>query len=230
MPRFIVILENIYLSRIYDSIAGVSFKMKKYEECLQMCNESLRIKLKLLGNQHIYTTKTYYLRGSASSELGDVNRGLIDLRYGLKIQLSRLRKREIDFAALTKGKDIFEDENQQFAVISGEYNQVMMDLTKSYFDISTYYRSIATMCKTLGDLNSALIASKSDLEYSKLYLSEDNLELGAIIEKIGVIQFDLGKLDEAMISFKEVVRLRKLKFGRHHLAVGKYNIIELIYR
>ena len=214
-------IEDIDTVKIYDSMAEVTLELKDYRECLRSCDESLRIKLTLLGLDHVNNAKTLYVRACALSGLRDFKMAYHDYQRCVKIQLTRLQKREIDFAALTKGQDPLENESLQHAILSGDYDQVMSDLTKDYFEISKTYRSMVDVCKQQGDLSAALIASKSHLNYSKLLLGENNPDLGVIIDTIGVLQFDLGNLDEAMDSFKEVLRLRKLKYGRYHLAIGK---------
>ena len=56
--------------------------------------------------------------------------------------------------------------------------------------------------------------------YLKIPLGNNNPDLAPAMEKIAVLQFKNSKFNDALCSFKEVLRMRNAKFGQDHLTVG----------
>lgn len=79
---------------------------------------------------------------------------------------------------------------------------------------------ITNIYQTQGDLNNALQTTKEEVMYLKILLGNNNPDLAPAMEKIAVLQFKNSKFNDALCSFKEVLRMRKAKFGQDHLTVG----------
>ena len=213
--------DIIESATILGSIADVYNETGEYDKSLEAHNEALRIKVKILGMNHVSVSNTHGRIGDVNRDLQNANAAFKSYYECLRIRKLRLRNRELDFANLVKDmNNVLDDETQQFAIISGEYEQTMNDLRKAFGEVANAYHSITDLHRRNGELGKALYVAKEEHRTRKLQLGERESEVIDILEMIAILQFMLGKFDDAMSSFKDVLRMRKLKVGQFHCSVA----------
>jgi tetratricopeptide (TPR) repeat protein len=221
-------------SSILNLLGNCERKFANYERALEFYEKSLKIKLEMLGDEHLDIVDLYNNIGLLWSKKGDYDKALHFCHKCLDICLKKLGEEHADVAVLyqnigllwsTKGND---NKAMEFCL-----KGLMIELKKfgeEHPDVADSYQNIGTLWSNKGDYDKALDFYLKCLRIQLKTFGEEHPDVATTYNNIGLIWDDKGEYDKALEFHEKSLLIRLNTLGCNHPVVAaSYNNIGLIW-
>jgi tetratricopeptide (TPR) repeat protein len=225
---------SIVLLRQSSEVA-VSVKQSKQAESERLARESLAIRRRLLGEQHLDVAASLESVGKVRQALGDLAEA-----ESLGRQALEIRKRLVNDAdgvadGMISLADTLNDE-RKFPEAEELYRQGLAKLKATWGEdhpwVAYAISHLATCVQRQGRLAEAELLYRQALAMSKKSFDEKHPDVVGTTSALADVLRDEGKLAEAEEQFREVLRVRSKYLGATNPATGRArdNLADILKR
>ena len=195
-----------------------------YVEAVESNKRALDIRLKVLGEKHPQTAKSYHSLGVPQHSLGDFVSALESDKRALDIRLKVFGGEHAETAKSYHSLGVTQHSLGDF-VSALESNKRALDirlkvLGEEHSETSASYHSLGVTQHSLGDFVSALESYKRALDIRLKVLDEEHSATALSYHEIGFTQHSLGDFVSALESDKRALDIRLKVLGEEHSATA----------
>ncbi|XP_068688366.1 uncharacterized protein [Montipora foliosa] len=215
---------NAFLAHSYLSLGMTQHSMRDFTSALQSKQRSLKIRMKVLGEDHASTADSYHSLGVTQHSLGDFISALQSAKRALQVRIKVFGEDHASIADSYHSLGVTQHSLGEFTSALQSAKRALQLRIKVFGEdhatTADCYHSLGVTHHSLGDFTSALQSAKQALQVRIKVFGEDHASIADSYHSFGVTQHSLGDFTSALQSAKRALQVRIKVFGEHHASIA----------
>ena len=214
------IVDEILLSRGLNSLGGAYFFSGQYELAIRPLEKALKLRKKLLGEEHLdvavslnelallYSTQGRYNEAEPLYEqsLESLKKLLGEEHLDVATSLNNLAGIYSSQGRYSEAELLYKQSLELFQKLLGEEHSTSL----------TILNNIAVNYLAQGKYSEAELLYEQSLELRKKILGEEHPDVATSLNNLAVLYFRQGKYSEAKLIFEEALKILEARLGINH--------------
>jgi len=220
--------NKISIATVLNNIGRVYYLQSKFQESLDVYEESLRIRREILGSNSVDVAATVYNIGQTCHQVGQIDESLAYYKEFLRIATSGVMSIDSaskDMALVFKGiAEIYQEKcDLKMALF---YFSRALELQKNSdniysTDVATTLNKLGNICYEMKKFTTAMSHYKKGLEIERKVLPANHPHTIITLVNIAHIHKQLGEHDKALTAYMAACKMQMTAFGRDSLSVAE---------
>lgn len=220
--------NKIAIATILNNIGRVYYLQSKFQESLDVYEESLRIRREILGSNSIDVAATVYNIGQTCHQVGRLDESLSYYKEFLRIATSGVMSMDSaskDMALVFKGiAEIYQEKSDLKMALF--YFSRALELQKNSeniysTDVATTLNKLGNICYEMKKFTTAMSHYKKGLEIERKVLPANHPHTIITLVNIAHIHKQLGEHEKALTAYMAACKMQMTSFGRDSLSVAE---------
>jgi tetratricopeptide (TPR) repeat protein len=220
--------NRIAIATVLNNIGRVYYLQSKFQESLDVYEESLRIRREILGSNSVDVAATVYNIGQTCHQVGRLDESLAYYKEFLRIATSGVMSMDSaskDMALVFKGiAEIYQEKSDLKMALF--YFSRALELQKNSddaysTDVATTLNKLGNICYEMKKFTTAMNHYKKGLEIERKVLSANHPHTIITLVNIAHIHKQLGEHEKALTAYMAACKMQMTAFGRDSLSVAE---------
>ena len=228
-----VLVQDI--SEKLSNLGGICKMHCEFNVAKTYFENSLAVRIRLLGDQNVDVASGYNDLASIHQELGDLEQAKEYQQRALAIQLKKFGAKHVSLAtsygnlalvykALGDLEKAEEYQQRAFAI-------ELKNLGAEHVSVAISYGNLASIYQDLGDLGKAKEYQQRALAIKLKKLGAEHVSVATSYGNLALVYRDLGDLEQAKEYQKRALAIKLKKLGAEHVSVAtSFGNLALVYR
>jgi len=233
--------NSIAIATVFNNIGRVYYLQSKFQESLDVYEESLRIRREILGSDSVDVAATVYNIGQTCHQVGRLDESLDYYKEFLRIATSGampIDSASRDMALVFKGiAEIYQEKSDLKMALY--YFSRALELQKKFdtnvihsnsggnngniysTDVATTLNKLGNICYEMKNFTTAMNHYKKGLEIERRVLPSNHPHTVITLVNIAHIHKQLGEHEHALKAYMAACKMQMTAFGRESLSVAE---------
>jgi len=220
--------NKIAIATVLNNIGRVYYLQSKFQESLDVYEESLRIRRDILGSNSVDVAATVYNIGQTCHQVGRLDESLTYYKEFLRIATSGVMTMDSaskDMALVFKGiAEIYQEKSDLKMALF--YFTRALELQKNSdnaysTDVATTLNKLGNICYEMKKFSIAMSHYKKGLEIERKVLPANHPHTIITLVNIAHIHKQLGEHEKALTAYMAACKMQMTAFGRDSLSVAE---------
>jgi len=220
--------NKIAVATVLNNIGRVYYLQSKFQESLDVYEESLRIRREILGSNSVDVAATVYNIGQTCHQVGQLDESLAYYKEFLRIATSGVMSMDSaskDMALVFKGiAEIYQEKSDLKMALF--YFSRALELQKNSdniynTDVATTLNKLGNICYEMKKFTSAMSHYKKGLDIERKVLPANHPHTIITLVNIAHIHKQLGEHEKALTAYMAACKMQMTAFGRSSLSVAE---------
>lgn len=220
--------NEVAIATVLNNIGRVYYLQSKFQESLDVYEQSLRIRREILGNDSVDVAATVYNIGQTCHQVGQLDESLSYYKEFLRIATSgamSMASASKDMALVFKGiAEIYQEKSDLKMALF--YFSRALELQKNSdnvfsTDVATTLNKLGNICYEMKKFTTAMSHYKKGLEIERKVLPANHPHTIITLVNIAHIHKQLGEHEKALTAYMAACKMQMTAFGRDSLSVAE---------
>lgn len=220
--------NKIASATVLNNIGRVYYLQSKFQESLDVYQESLRIRREILGSDSVDVAATVYNIGQTCHQIGKLDESLAYYKEFIRIATSGVMPMDSaskDMALVFKGiAEIYQEKSDLKMALF--YFSRALELQKKFnnfysTDVATTLNKLGNICYEMKNFTTAMSHYKKGLEIERKVLPANHPHTIITLVNIAHIHKQLGEHENALTAYMAACKMQMSAFGRESLSVAE---------
>ncbi|OEU19746.1 TPR-like protein [Fragilariopsis cylindrus CCMP1102] len=219
--------NKVAIATVLNNIGRVYYLQSKFQESLDVYEESLRSRREILGSDSVDVAATVYNIGQTCHQIGRLDESLSYYKEFLRIASSvmPMDSGSKDMALVLKGiAEIYQEKSDLNMALF--YFSRALELQKNFdniysTDVATTLNKLGNICYEMKNFTTAMSHYKKGLEIERKVLPANHPHTIITLVNIAHIHKQLGEHENALTAYMAACKMQMTAFGRESLSVAE---------